>query len=297
MKFSMRHLLFGLLACVIVLGSCKENKQKETTGSLVMLVDESFMPIVEDEVIVFQNIYKTAKIDARYMNERAVINGLLSDSSSIGITSRRLTRQEAGILEKRNYKIRENRVAVDAVALIANGSSRDTTISVQEIVDILQGKPSARQLVFDNPNSSIVRYLMELANIKVLPSKGVYALQTNSEVIKYVHNNKGAIGVISYNWVRQPTVELEPLVATLKVMAVKGLPGKPGSDKYYRPNQDNLALEQYPLSRNMYIINYHGGGLGLGFSAFLAGDVGQRVILKSGLLPDSIPPREIIIRK
>jgi len=294
---NMRQLLLGLSACVILFGSCKENKQKETTGRLVMLVDESFMPIVDDELIVFENIYKDADIDARYMDERSVINGLLSDSASVAITSRKLTPEEANVIEKKNMKIRVNRVAVDAVALIANGGSQDSVISVQEIIDVLRGKPSSRQLVFDNPNSSLVRYLMDLAGINSLPTKGVYALKTNSEVIKYVHNNLGSIGVISYNWVRQPTLELEPLVAKLKVMGVKGLPGKPGSDKYYRPNQDNLALEQYPLSRDMYIINYHGGGLGLGFASFLAGEVGQRVILKSGLLPDSVPPREIIIRK
>jgi len=31
------------------------------------------------------------------------------------------------------------------------------------------------------------------------------------------------------------------------------------------------------------------------FAAFIAGDQGQRIILKSGLLPDDIPNREIVI--
>jgi phosphate transport system substrate-binding protein len=97
---------------------------------------------------------------------------------------------------------------------------------------------------------------------------------------------------------RQPTEELEPLVKQLKVMAVKNSKGLAGSDKYYKPTQNNLALGLYPLSRELYIINCEGGaGLGTGFAAFLAGERGQRIILKSGLLPDSIPTREIIIRK
>jgi len=58
------------------------------------------------------------------------------------------------------------------------------------------------------------------------------------------------------------------MVAELKVMGVKGLPGKSGSDKFYKPSQDNLALEKYPLSRDLYIVNSQGGGgLGLGFAA------------------------------
>jgi phosphate transport system substrate-binding protein len=57
-----------------------------------------------------------------------------------------------------------------------------------------------------------------------------------------------------------------------------------------------LALKQYPLTRNLYILNFTGKlGLGMEFAAFIAGDKGQRIILKSGLLPDSIPGREINI--
>ena len=37
-------------------------------------------------------------------------------------------------------------------------------------------------------------------------------------------------------------------------------------------------------------------GLGIGFSAFLTGDRGQRIVLKSGLVPATMPGREIIIR-
>lgn len=294
----MKHPFILLLAGLLVLSSCSDGTQTETTGATRLVADESLLPIVEDQLIVFENIYKNADIEAEYKHERAVINDLLADSTKIAITSRMLTPEEVSVIEKRDLKVRVNRFAVDAVTLVANKNSTDTVITVQEVIDILKGAPSERQLVFDNPNSSIVRYLMELAGIKTLPTKGVYALNSNAEVIKYVHNNLGSIGVIGFNWIKQPTAELKPMVEELKVMGVKGLPGKSGSDKFYRPSQNNLALENYPLSRNLYIINCQGGGgLGLGFAAFLAGDVGQRVILKSGLLPDSMPPREIIIRK
>ena len=52
----------------------------------------------------------------------------------------------------------------------------------------------------------------------------------------------------------------------------------------------------YPLTRSLYVINCEGGtGLGTGFASFIAGERGQRIVLKSGLLPDSIPSREINI--
>ncbi|WP_069659659.1 PstS family phosphate ABC transporter substrate-binding protein [Arcticibacter eurypsychrophilus] len=295
----MKYWFYLFVLTGIVFTSCKgKETETETTGTTKMLVDESVTPIIEDELVVFENIYKQAKISASYDTENNVIRDFLADSARIAILTRNLRPDEAKIIQNRKLLIHVNRFAIDAIALVVNKSTADTLITVQELIDILQGRTSRRQLVFDNANSSTVRYLMELAEVKQLPQKGVYALNSNQEVIKYVHNNLGSIGVIGFNWIKQPPVELEGIVAELKLMRVKNLPGKPGSDKYYIPNQDNLAQEQYPLSRNVYIINCQaGGGLGLGFASFLAGEVGQRVVLKSGLMPDSIPTREILIRK
>jgi phosphate transport system substrate-binding protein len=51
------------------------------------------------------------------------------------------------------------------------------------------------------------------------------------------------------------------------------------------------------LARDLYIINAQGfSGLGMGFASFVAGDIGQRIILKSGLLPVRVPGRKINIR-
>ena len=280
------------------LSACTNSgEQTETAGSTEILVDESFAPIVEDQLYVFENTYPRADITLKLKPENSLVNAFLQDSAKVAIMSRTLTPDEASVFERRNIKIRVNRFAVDAVALVTSKKSADSVITVQEIIDIMHGKGGNKRLVFDNPNSSTVRYLKDLSKITKLPAGNVYALQTNSEVIKYVHNNPGTIGVIGINWFRQPSEDLEPVVKELKVLAVKNLPGKEGGDGFYKPNQDNLAMELYPLRRNLYIINCQGGpGLGWGFASFLAGDAGQRIVLKSGLLPDSIPPREVLIR-
>jgi phosphate transport system substrate-binding protein len=75
---------------------------------------------------------------------------------------------------------------------------------------------------------------------------------------------------------------------------VKGLE----ATNYYAPTQNNLAEGTYPLTRDLYLINCQGfSGLGMGFASFIAGDIGQRIVLKSGLLPVQMPGRNIIIRK
>ena len=79
----------------------------------------------------------------------------------------------------------------------------------------------------------------------------------------------------------------------LKTLSVNSLTNK----NYYLPNQNDLGEGKYPLARDLYIINCQGyEGLGIGFTSFIAGEIGQRIILKSGLAPIRIPGRKIVTR-
>jgi phosphate transport system substrate-binding protein len=83
----------------------------------------------------------------------------------------------------------------------------------------------------------------------------------------------------------------------LRVVSVRDESNKQYPDAYFKPSQESLVLKQYPLSRGLYIINCTSKvGLAMGFAKFLGSQVGQRIILKSGLLPDSIPTREISLK-
>jgi phosphate transport system substrate-binding protein len=293
---------YTVVAFVFTLASCQQNKtevQSYTSGREKILVDESLIPIIEDQTYVFESTYPDAKLELVAKSENELVNSFLDDSAQVAILSRELRADERKHFDSRKIKIRVNRFAVDGIALIAHNSIKDSTATVEDIIKVLKGEVSALgNLIFDNANSSTVRYFKELAGVKELPAKGVYALKTNAEVIKYVYDNPGTIGVVGVNWIVQPPVDLEEEVGSLKILGVKNLAGKPGSDAYYKPFQNDIALESYPLIRSLYIINCEGGpGLGTGFASFIAGERGQRIVLKSGLLPDSIPSREINIIK
>jgi len=298
MRKSRNILSTGLL---FVLFSCQNNtgsvQQSYTSGFEQILVDESFAPIIEDQEYLFENTYSDAKLDLIMKSENELLDLFLSDSIQVAVLSRLLTPQETKHFESKKITIRINRFAIDGIALITKNPSKDSTVLVSDIINVLKGSGSTIQsLVFDNANSSTVRYFKELAGVNELPTKGVYALKSNPEVIRYVHENPGTIGVIGVNWMVQPPTELEKIVGDLKILGVKNLEGQAGSDAFYKPTQNDIALGLYPLTRSLYIINCEGGaGLGTGFASFIAGERGQRIVLKSGLLPDSIPSREINI--
>jgi phosphate transport system substrate-binding protein len=275
----------------------KKNTNKESIlkGTATILVDETLTPIIEDQVAVFESKYD-AKINIVSKSESEVVISLFKEKSGIAVLSRNLTIEENKIFEQKKITPKITKFATDAIALISNKAHKDTLIDLKNVVEFMQGKQnsSIKGLVFDNPNSSTVRYMNDLAGIKEIPQKGVFSFKTNQEVIKFVAQNEGMIGVVGVNWLSQPLPEMLKYVDMVNVLGVKSLSG----GDYYMPSQNNIAEGKYPLARDLFIINGQGyTGLGMGFASFVAGDIGQRIILKSGLLPVRIPGRKIMIRK
>jgi phosphate transport system substrate-binding protein len=305
MKNSGLRLIVFSMAVLMAFGACKQKPKKTATedeesyskGSAKFVVDDSFAPIVGEEEFVFKSLYPEAKPEMLYRSENQALNMFLNDSVRVAILSRELKPEEAKIMVSRTLPPETIPFAIDAIALIVHKSSRDTLITVAEIKKMLNGQTKTdRNIVFDNPNSSLVRYLKEFSGNNELKQKNVYALKSNKEVIKYVSEHPNAIGITGFSWLNDPDADYATAVSQVKTIAVKDEQSKKYSNEYFKPSQSTLALKQYPLSRTLYIINCTGkGGIGTGFAWFLASERGQRIILRSGLLPDSIPPREINI--
>jgi phosphate transport system substrate-binding protein len=289
----------GLLMLVLlfVLSCQKRGDAKKDTiisGKATVYVDESILPIVEDEEAVFETEYQ-ANLHLVSQSENEVINAMLQDTARIAVLSRTLQANELKAFKAKKIIPRITPFAKDAIALIKNNKAIDTLIEMQNVIDFLKGKqvPAIKGLVFDNPNSSTARYFSELTGVAISSNKHVFSFKTNEDVIKYVAQNEGMIGVIGMNWIYQAPLALEEEVHKIKVLSVKGSQ----STSYFAPTQDNLAAGNYPLARHLYIVNCQGySGLGMGFASFLGGERGQRIILKSGLVPERMPSRHIVIR-
>jgi phosphate transport system substrate-binding protein len=298
-------LSFGLVVIFLSQGCNQNEKKKEdlsrfTSNTSTFAVDESFRPIVDEELYIFKALNPKAQPNIVYAPENSVINLLLADSIRVLLTSRDFTSTEYQALRSKNIQPVVSRFAVDAVALIVNNASADTTIAVSEIKKMLNGNTKTdKNIVFDNPNSGLVRYLKEFSGNKDLKQKNIFALKSNKEVIQYVASHPNAIGITGFGWLNDPDKDYADALQNVKVVGVKDDTGKNSSGEYYNPSQTTLSLKQYPLTRNLYFINCTGKyGLGMEFATFLESDRGQRIILKSGLLPDIIPAREInIVRK
>lgn len=294
-------IVFCTIILVLVICCKKSDAPKETIleGTATFYVDESVFPIIEDELAVFQTEYK-AKINLVAKPESEVVNALLSDKTAVVILSRNLSETEKKSMAIKQINPKVTHFATDAVTFITNKKSKDTLLDLQEAVNLMQGKKSKiKSLVFENPNSGTVSAMNALAGLEAhTKHEGIYSMNSALEVMKYVSNNPDAIGVIGLNIILQPDPKWQGLVDSIKVMAVRNVKNQKNDINYYKPNQSNLALGLYPLKRDLYMLNFQGyAGLGMGFASFIAGERGQRIVLKSGLLPVRIPSRNITIRK
>ncbi|HLP06247.1 MAG TPA: substrate-binding domain-containing protein [Paludibacter sp.] len=310
----MQNLKALLLFLPVVLFSCQQ-KSKDgesdtyTSGVISIAVDESFQPIIQEELDVFEAQFPQAGIVPRYSNEVDAVNLLLKDSVRLAIVTRPLSEKEENSLKSRQFEPHSYRLALDGIALIVNNSNPDTLITVNDIRRILTGEvtswnqiyPSSHlgeiSMVFDNPNSSTVRYAIDsICHGKPLSSK-LNAQENNAEVIEYVSKTRGAIGVIGVNWLgnRKDTTNLS-FKNDIRVMSVTDQ-AVATEENCYKPYQAYLFYGYYPLTRNIFIIlNDPRGSLPTGLTSFLTSDKGQRIILKSGLVPATQPVRIVNVK-
>ena len=308
-KISIFSILF-----VITLVSCQTKSNDKFTdtnssGVIPIAVDVSFEPIIKEEIQVFQSQFLDASIIPTFTDEVSAIDLLMKDSVRVAVVTRPLSEKEVRILKEKTFSPRSYKLATDGIALIVNNSNPDTLISVVDIKRILTGKvknwkeiyPKSRlggfKVVFDNPNSSTVRYAIDSICRGEKISQELNAQHSNVEVINYVSKTPNAIGIIAVNWLEneKDTTNLS-FNNKVRVMSVSGQEVATSEDSY-KPYQAYLFYGNYPLSRSIYIIlNDPRGSLPSTITNFMTSDRGQRIILKAGLVPATQPIRIVSVK-
>lgn len=312
MKRNFLYSILGFTMLALLASSCHNPmgvqplNETPTRGKIKISVDESFQLLYDTQLFTFESLYVNAKITAAYKPETEVLADFMNDSVRTVVLTRDLTQAEKDLLLSQKYVARTTKVAHDALALIVNKSNPDSLLLDIQFADILRGKTTSwKQLnnksadipinvVFDNNKSGNVRYFREKFSLKGNFPKNCFAVNSNAEVIKYVKENKSALGIISVNWISDTQDSIsEKFLQDVRIVEV-------GTDplNYCKPYQGYIADGSYPFCRDVYMIGRETfSGLGTGFASFVAGDQGQRIVLKSGLVPATMPIRLIEIKK
>jgi len=303
MKFSF-NILVGLTLVLALFASCKDKHKNVRTdtyssGAITFASDESFSPIIDEQIQIFESMYAQAELKPIYTNELDAVNMLLNGKVWLAITTRNYTKKELDNLKSRKFLPRAVPLAYDGLALICNEANPDTCITVKDIKRILSGEaktwsdvyPNSKMgeldVVFDNSKSSTVHYCVDsLLGGNPINSPNIEAVNKSSEVVDYVSKHKNAIGVIGSNWLndKRDTTNVT-FKKEIKVMGVSKM-GSATPESSWKPYQFYLYNGNYPLVRTIYaLLNDSRNGLPSGFTQFMATYKGQLVFLKAGLLP------------
>ena len=301
------YTLFTLLAFSVLVVSfvaCKRNNAKEdateiketpVSGRTDVLVEESIFPIVEDVRDVFEFEYNNISLNLIKKSENEILDLIYKDSLRIAVLPRKLDSVEVSHFAGKVVP-KMTHFASDAVVFVAHKKFKDSILDYEKLVHNLKTSAATNEtlLIFDNVNSSVSEQFRKATGVRDLSSDHVFFLPSTTDVVEYVQKNTQAVGVIGLNWLVQPNQAIKSKLDDLKVLAVKN----PKDGKFYKPSQNNIAEGTYPIIRELYVLDFQGkSGLGMGFASYIAGYKGQRIVLKSGLVPFKVPPREIVVRK
>jgi phosphate transport system substrate-binding protein len=300
------------LTFFLSLTSCNDEKQltdTPTSGRITIVADENYKPLVDSEIMVFESHYPEAKINVIYKPSAEVVKAMDDDSVRMIITAVPVdTAYFISYFKRKEYTPSNSFIAKDAVAIIANNSRKGLKITTKELADICSGKiadfsqlehgggAGKITLVFDNPASSTVEYIQDSLLKGLALTSNAFAQKSNLEVLTYVQNTKNALGVIGANWISDNQDE-ENLAFSKSIFPVEVRDGM-NSQYYYPPHPGYIASHLYPMRRLMRAtLKENGAGLGRGFLNFMTGEVGQRIVLKAGLVPANVITRVVETRK
>lgn len=289
------------LVAAAFMASCGGNKKPQGDPDLIKVaIDETFKPVMEEEMQQFNLQYPEATFKYYYCSESEALQMLLDDSVRSCLATRELSEKEKNALRQKNLNVMTERIATDGIALIVNRANPDTMISVNDVYRIVTGQTTRWeqikyahqsgeiQLVFDNTQSSTVRYVEDsICGGKALKGN-VYAQKTNEAVIDYISQNPKAIGIIGVDWLRNENDSTNlSFLPKIRVMDVSNssIP-EPGNS--YKPFQAYIALGYYPYIRAVYYMTTDPmmQSKARYFYHFLAEQKGQLIITKSSqLLP------------
>lgn len=286
--FYVISLLFFLNSC----GNDAEQKQTDTldSGTIYISADESFKPVIDSEIQVFEALNPHARIVPFYKPEAECIKDFAVDSIRMVIITRKFTDAEENFIVD-SFKLAPKSLvlAKDAVAVIVNPSSPDSMFTMNELKQVVTGRFNKNLIpIFDGLRAtSTVRFIIDsILHGDTLTSKAMAA--TSSEgVIDYVAKNPNAIGFIGVSWIgnRDDTTQ-QTFLKKVKMASIEST-DRPGG--YVLPWQANIYYNRYPMIRDLvYILKEKHTGLGRGFANFLSGEQGQLIFKSAYLWPEQM---------
>jgi phosphate transport system substrate-binding protein len=283
-----------VVGVLIFCAGCKSYEEQRSElpdtpdrGAVRVSADETFKPIVDELVQVYQSNHPGTAINVTYKTEADCLRDLLNDSVRMVLITRRPSAEERVLMaDSLKVNARSLVVARDGIAVVVHPASSDTVFTLQEIKEILTGKHNKKLIpVFDGVKAtSTVRFVVDSV-LKGEPlTEQALAARSSEGVIDYVATHPGTVGFVGVGWVGNP--EDSAQLSFLKKVTVAHLESTDRKGYYVKAYQANIYARRYPMVRDLvYILKERHRGLATGFAHFVSGEIGQIIFRRGYLAP------------
>jgi phosphate transport system substrate-binding protein len=294
----MRGKFFGLMLLIIFLNGCKTDDQKRAEmpdmynrGTIHISCDESFKPVIDEEVKVYESLYPGTKIIVHYKPEAESLKDFKADSIRMVIATRGYSNgEEAFMIDSMHVQPEKLLVARDLIAVIVNPAAKDSFFTIQEIRELLSGKSKENLIpVFDGTRAtSTVRFMLDSVLKGEKLGANVQAAESSVAVVDYVSKTQNAVGFVGYSWIgnEDDTAQL----SYMKKVKTAYVESTDSAGFYLKPSQYFIYSKSYPMVRDLvYNLKEKHLGLGHGFAHFLYTMQGQLIFRRAYIMPVILP--------
>lgn len=256
-------------------------------GTIRISVDESFKPVIEEQLRVHKSSFPETNIIVSYKPESDCFRDLQKDSTRMIIVARGLSKEEASFFENQlSYNPQYGILAYDAVAIIVNRQSPDSVFTLSKLRNILSGKDKITAVMDGNKATSTVRYLKDSVLREGNFGANVVAAKDSRDVLDVVASRKDVVGFVGISWIADSYDPVQLAYLKKIRMGLVECVKCEEKDIFAMPSQATISRGQYPLARPLYyILKENAAGLGTGFMNFMSLERGQLIFRRAFLVP------------
>ncbi len=276
-----------LIFSFIFIISCQKQEKKKfenfaTMGDAEIWCDISLKKIIEQEEDVFENDYKYAKLNIHYLHEQEILKAFYKDSLKVMIVSTNIDSNDIRKFNNRKVFPRQYKFATSAIAFITSLDNKLDSIKKDVLIESLRMPNSKQRFVIENTFSGIASNILKSIGMEKF-NNNVFAKSSKREIIDWIKQNPKDIGLVDWSELSDSDdLEAKKMLGEVKLIAISN---SITDNQYYKPYQYNLN-GNYPFTRELFLIRRHGNtDVSLGFASFICGEIGQKIVLKTGLLP------------
>jgi phosphate transport system substrate-binding protein len=289
--------LLMLLILMAVVGGCKKT-ETATSGYRLLLAADPYLPLMQQEVEQFTSLYPQVKMEVRGASTREAIVSLLNDSVSTIVIDRQFNEEEKQVAMQASLRLVENNIAEDGIAIIVHKQNPIPNITLESVhrivittatewAQIVESRWSGPiDFVLTGRNSGMYELLQNKIFAGSKPLEPNTLMNSQREVILYVSTHPHSVGLVAASLLMDESANVRIVPVLIK--------SPEGNERECLPGQQEIHESLYPFHYSLYLYNAEAkAAVGVGFSALVLSNIGQKIFQRSGLVPVSIPYRTI----